>query len=115
MGDREYRPWIIEQIFSGKHHWTLYCKDETGAQKHIQISKSVHNGIALEKMLNIPVSEWAGPHCGFTAIDMNVEAIICVWVEPKEIRGQTEFRGFRINGKYYFFETYYSIFTEEEE
>lgn len=115
MGDREYRPWTIEQVFSGVYYWTLFCRDETGKCRHIQVSRSPHNGLALEKMLNKSVSEWAGIHCGYTVLNMDVEAIICIWVEPEEIRGQTEFRGFRINGKYYFFETSYCIFTEEEE
>ena len=68
-----------------------------------------------KKMLNKPVYEWVGMHCGYTILNMDVEAIICVWIEPEEIRGQTEFRGFRINEKYYLFETSYCIFTEEEE
>jgi hypothetical protein len=45
---------------------------------------------------------------------MDIEAIICIWVEPAEIKGQEEFRGFRVDGKYYFFESAYSVFTEEE-
>lgn len=115
MGDREYRPWIIEQLFSGTYYWTLFCRDETGSCRHIQISRSAHNGLALERMLNKPASEWAGTHCGYTILNMNIDAIICMWAKPEEIRDQMEFRGFRIKGKYYFFETSYSIFTEEEE
>lgn len=114
MGDREYRPWIIEQVFSGTYHWTLFCKDETGTRKIIPVCKNAHNGLALEKMFNRPVSEWSGTHCGYTTLNIDAEAIICIWVEPEEIRGQTEFRGFRIDGKYYFFENSYSVFTEEE-
>ena len=115
MGDREYKPWIIEQIFSGTYYWTLFCRDENGDNRHIQISRSAHNGLVLEKMFNKPVSEWAGIHCGYTILNMNVEAILCVWVEPTELRGKIEFRGFRIKGEYYFFETCYSVFCREEE
>lgn len=114
MGDRIYRPWIIEQIFSGVYNWTLSCRDETGACKSIPICKNAHNGLALEKMLNKPTCEWAGMHCGYTVLNTNVEAIICVWAEPAEIRGQEEFRGFRVDGKLYFFENAYSVFVEEE-
>lgn len=105
IGDREYRPWIIEQIFSGEHHWTLFCRDETGKSRHIQVSRSLHNRLVLEKMLNKSVFEWTGMHSGYTILNMDVEAIIYVWIDPEEIRGQTEFRGFRINEKYYLFET----------
>lgn len=115
MGDREYRPWTIEQIFSGKYYWTLFCRDENGDNRHIQISRSAHNGLVLEKMFNKPVSEWGGVHCGYTSLNINAEAVICVWVKPEEIKGQEEFRGFRINGKRYFFELSYSIFSGEEE
>ena len=114
MGDREYRLWIIEQIFSGTYYWTLFCRDETGTCRHIQISRSAHNCLALEKILNKPAAEWAEIYHGYTVLNMSVKAIICIWVEPEEIRGQTEFRGFYINGKYFYFETSYSIFTEEE-
>lgn len=114
MGDREYKSWTIEQVFSGVYYWTLFCRDEAGVCRHLLISRNTHNGLALEKMFNKPISEWGGTECGYTVINMDVEAIICIWVEPAEIRGQTEFRGFHIGGKYYFFETCYSIFTEEE-
>ena len=114
MGDREYRPWTIEQIFSDVYYWTLFCRDETGTCRQIHISRSVHIGPTLEKMLNKPISEWGGKHCGYTILNMSVKAMICVWIEPEEIRGQEEFRGFLIDGKRYFFETSYSVFTEEE-
>ena len=26
MGDREYRPWILEQVFSGLYNWTLFAE-----------------------------------------------------------------------------------------
>ena len=41
MGDREYRPWTIEQIFSGVYYWTLFCRDETGTCRHIHISRGL--------------------------------------------------------------------------
>ena len=115
MGDREYKPWVIEQIFSGAYNWVLFCRDETGACRHIQVSRSAHNGLVLEKMFSKPIFVWGKIRCGYTVINMNVEAIICIWDEPAEIKGQTEFRGFRIDGKYYFFETSYCVFTEEED
>lgn len=114
MGDREYKLWTIEQIFSGGYYWTLYCRDEAGICRHIQVCRNAHNGLVLEKMLDRSFSEWGGMECGYTVINMDVEAIICVWVEPAEIKGKTEFEGFRIDRKYYFFETSYCIFTEEE-
>jgi hypothetical protein len=114
MGDREYRTWILEQVFSGAYNWTLFCRDETGVCRHINVCRNVHNGLTLEKMLNKEISEWGGKSCGYTVFNIDIEAIICIWVEPAEIKGQEEFRGFRVDGKYYFFESTYSIFTEEE-
>ena len=75
---------------------------------------SPHNGLTLEKMLNKPISEWGGKRCAYTVLNMSVKAMICVWIEPEEIGGQEEFRDFLIDGKHYFFETSYSVFTEEE-
>lgn len=114
MGDREYRPWIIEEVFSGAYNWTLFCRDETGVYRNINVCRNTHNALNLEKILNRNLSEWGGRMCGYTVFNIDVEAIINIWVEPVEIKGQEEFRGFRVNGKYYFFENTYSIFTEKE-
>lgn len=49
MGDREYRTWILEQVFSGAYNWTLFCRDETGVCRHINVCRNAHNGLTLEK------------------------------------------------------------------
>lgn len=114
MRNREYRHWIIDEVFSGAYSWMLLCKDETGEYRNINVCRNTLNALNLEKILNKNLSEWAGRACGYTVLNIDVEAIIDIWVEPDENKGQEKFQGFRIGRKYYFFENAYSILTEED-
>lgn len=98
MGDREYRSWIIEQVLSGAYSWILFCRDETGTCRRIQVSKNTHNGLVLEKMLGKPIFVLGEIHCGYTVINMNVEAVICVWAEPAKLEVRQNFEVFVLTG-----------------
>lgn len=114
MRDREYRHWIIDEVFSSAYSWMLLCRDETGVYRNINICRNTLNALNLEKILNKNLSEWGSRACGYTVLNIDVEAIIDIWVEPDENKGQEKFQGFRIGRKYYFFENAYSILTEED-
>lgn len=109
MGDREYRPWIIKHLDITKSYWVLYCYDEADKLHMIRVHKSPRSAKWLSEIIGKPYYEWVS-ETELRDLNISVEAIITVWVAPKEIAGQEDFDGFRVNGEWYIFELSYSIF-----
>lgn len=109
MGDREYRPWILKHLEITESYWTLNCYDEANELHMIRVHKSPRSAKWLSEIIGKSYHEWVAER-ELCDLNIPIEAVICVWEAPEEIAGQEEFRGFRINGKIYFFELSYSIF-----